>query len=136
MNTITRDWLLERHACIRQVNAFCKLWPDGVELTKEVAERAYEAGLYTVWVACHLMTPAQRRQFTIFVLRQHQPCLVELLNRGARDAVWGTAKVTAWVAAWAVAEATAEAVAGGVAEAWATVRREQYDYCMWTLMMA
>lgn len=81
MSIITAKWLIDCHACPEQIEKFATLWPNGVELTPEVAEEAYREGLNTIWGACHMMTNEQRRAFIIWTLRQRQPYLVMLLKR-------------------------------------------------------
>src|SRR5487761_2539672 len=52
---ITSEMLTEADACDNQAAIFAAEWPDGCEVTPEVAQRAVALGLDLNWAAEHLL---------------------------------------------------------------------------------
>src|SRR5487761_2795266 len=113
---ITSEMLTEADACDNQAAIFAAEWPDGCEVTPEVAQRAVALGLDLNWAAEHLLPKtalaayeAARATAWATYLAAPAPALA------AYDAA---RRATAWAAYQA-----ARAPAGAAFEAaWATAR--------------
>ena len=60
---ITLEWLEERNACEKQVEAFRQEWGDSVELTQESLSRAAELKLDLNWLAERYLAGGARRVY-------------------------------------------------------------------------
>src|SRR5487761_2629538 len=102
---ITSEMLTEADACDNQAAIFAAEWPDGCEVTPEVAQRAVALGLDLNWAAEHLL-----------------PKTALAAYEAARATAWATYQA-ATAPALAAYEAARRATAWAASEAgWAPVR--------------
>lgn len=73
---ITKELLLERHACNEQVEKFNTFFPDGVELTEEVCLK-YCHEFNVVWCAWALLSDENNSKFCALIRPSHEKFLID-----------------------------------------------------------
>ena len=76
VNEITREWLLERGACVWDVDAFLRLFGGAAApVSLEALERARAAGLNVLWLGLQMATPEILAGFIAFTVQQRRELL-------------------------------------------------------------
>src|SRR5487761_2641494 len=114
---ITSEMLTEADACDNQAAIFAAEWPDGCEVTPEVAQRAVALGLDLNWAAEHLLPKTALAAYE--AARATAWAAYEAARRATAWATYQAARAPAG-AAFDAAEATALAACeAAMAPAWA-----------------
>lgn len=58
---ITRDWLVEKNACWKQVNKFVRLYPNGFRVTRAGLLRAVRQGFSVPWLWHRVLSSGYRQ---------------------------------------------------------------------------